>query len=72
MGIKSTKRVYKTTALKMIKDEIDRLTDNASCKEIEDVLENILDIHNEESKYYFDNFIVVPDNYEPNKWEDVY
>ena len=72
MGIKSTRTIYKSTALEMIKQEIQRLTENASLKEIEDVLELILDIENEESRFYFDNFCVVPDDYKPQTWENVY
>lgn len=71
MGIKSTRTIYKSTALDMIRQEFERITNEGSCKEIEEFLENVLDIHNEKSRYYFDNFYVVPDDYKPQKWENV-
>lgn len=72
MGVKSTRTIYKKTALSMIEQEIRRITETGSYKEIEDLLETVLDIHNEKSRYYYDNFSVVPDDYEPQKWENVY
>ncbi len=72
MGVKSTRTIYRSTALNMIEEELKNLTENASNKQIEEALENILDIHNENSRYYYDNFSVVSDDYKPQSWENVY
>lgn len=71
MGIKSTRTVRRSTALRMIEQEIQNKLENGSNREIEDMLETVLDIHNEKSRYYYDNFTVVSDDYKPESWEDV-
>lgn len=72
MGIKSTSTIKRERAIELMveakmKKKIAKLKAKLfikSNKEIEDILEKELDIWNPDSEYYFDNFLVVNDDYE--------
>ena len=68
MSVKSTSKIRRSDAIKWI-DSL--LGGNAppTNKDIEDQLERILDINNEKSRYYFDNFMVVDDDYVPDVFD---